>query len=128
MIDIHIPFSLKAEVVEIDDHLPSFQIDLNASLDGFSLLGSVNTKMWIRCEEWDRFSEALDDNLAAELLNLDGKPILTIDVNNYEKNIAVTIEKKFGDSRSIDFKIQSPLDEEEYGIIKRQIKDFAKWW
>ena len=56
------PYGFKLDVIEIDEHTPSFKVEISIQIAQFIHRCSYGGKLWIECSEWDRFINSLKDD------------------------------------------------------------------
>lgn len=123
-IKINYPISFDLSVIETDDRIPSFKIELINDLSELTGEFKFIHRYWVSNESWDKFIE----NPFNGLEDLDGvKRFLlmqkNIDIYIFEINMSFKAT-----SKEVSNVIRYTLNTEEKIILVNKFEDFLRWW
>ena len=126
-IEISRPLFLSIEVLEVDENIPSFRIEMKISVNQFQNYFQYTGEFWIKCDEWDSFEKNLEFN--SESINsfqdIDEDMRLTIHLD--ELTWSVKKVSKFT-NQDISLIFRATINDDEFSSIFREFSDFPKWW
>lgn len=123
-IKIYNPVNLEIAIIEIDEHIPSFKIEIRILLSELKGESNLMITCWISTASWDKFL----GNLYEGLVDFDGvKRFLLIQENSdgyiFEVNTSFNATTK-----EVHSLLRFTITEEEKIILLNKFKDFPKWW
>lgn len=130
-INLERPLSLKLEVVEIDDHVPSMRVEVEIVVKQFQHALQYEGAFWIACEDWDRFKETLGslERGEAVLQDMNGYFMLGIHQDSSGLSLSWNFTKvDLGGGRKTEVAFSSNIDDDMLGKIKDEFSEFPSWW
>ena len=130
LINIKIPVSLKMEIVEIDNRLPSFKMEVE--LNVHHPTGKISyyaDDIWFDCLAWDDFISNLQINkrTTVKLENMSNN--FRIEVSGESGKFALFCEEmNIGNGGISSVLFSAPIDDDGIAHIKGQFLSFEKWW
>jgi len=123
-IKIYDPVNLELSIIEIDDRIPSFKIEIRIFLSELKGESRLIVTFWVSNESWDRFIEdpyegLVDFDETIRLLLIQGE----IGYYFFEVNTSFqTITK------GIYSILRLTIKEEEKNVLLDKFKNITKWW
>ncbi|WP_222423183.1 hypothetical protein, partial [Yersinia thracica] len=113
-------------IVEIDEHLPSMKIDIKVSIKKFSYSLNLNTQVWIECEMFSKFIEAMSNSEIAIFNDMNRLFDLTIDTIKGRLHWSCAKEDLNGCMTIA--KGEEILTTESRDAIYNTFNDHPRWW
>lgn len=130
-IEIEQPISLRLEVFETDDHVPSMHVNVQVVVSQFQHVCRYDGTFWIECASWDRFSDALRDSSWQEAVLQDMSGYFMLALHRTGETLRFVWEyakTDIGDDRKMKAMFSSKIDDDTFAKIKREVLDFPIWW
>lgn len=131
-LQIRKPFLLEVKLVEIDEHLPSFKVELEFEMSNIRgrFLNAVS--VWFHCKEWDQFQDQLAGLASFNLKEANLKDLekdLKIKIWRSDEGMYFELSCFLREKRGgITSTINLAINEDELGVFKSSINAFDKWW
>lgn len=125
------PFSVRMDVVETDDRVPSLRLDVKIDVSQFHHDLSFRGSVWIECAAWSRFVEALAHlpPQGAMLADMNGRSSMSIQRNGEHHRMSWVLKKTDSSgTQTSTIELVARLDQNELVVIKREFEDFPVWW
>lgn len=122
-LEIFEPFPLSFIVKDFEENLPSLQLEWHWKILEFQSIMEFNKKSWFHCQIWDIFVNNLKQDTTSTLHNLDEDFFIEI-----KPFIHIKLNLRRDKQHKIDFELISPLDNENYKIVKEKFLNFDTFW
>lgn len=124
------PFTLRMEVVETDDHVPSMRVETKITITQFQHTFSYQGTFWFECASWSNFANALNDSSRdAVLKDMSDYFVLAIRENEGRKILSWEFKKAdAGGAKKATVAFSAEIDDDMLGKIKREFTEFPAWW
>jgi hypothetical protein len=124
------PFSLRMEIVETDDHVPSMRVETKVIIMQFQHTFSYQGSFWLECASWDSFASALNaSSQDAVLKDMNEYFILAIRGSEGKRILSWEFKKAdAGGAKKTAIMFSAEIDDDMLGKIKREFTEFPAWW
>ncbi len=124
------PFSLRMEVMETDDHVPSMRVATTIVITQFQHIFTYQGAFWLECASWSDFADALDDSSRDPVLKDMGEHfVLSIRKIQEKKIISWEFTKTdINGAKKTTVAFSAEIDDDMLGRIKREFTEFPAWW
>jgi hypothetical protein len=133
-ISISQPISITMEVVEVDDYLPSLKMLVKCHIEHPTVFFTYQaTDIWFDCSQWDEFVQSLSQleaKIEIEATLVDMSECLESKISNVQNQLQFNFSCKELNVGEVITKINisCQIDFEILSLIKREYRDFPKWW
>ncbi|WP_320053523.1 hypothetical protein [uncultured Acetobacteroides sp.] len=123
-IKIYDPINLELSIIEIDNLMPSFKIEMRISLSELKGESKLIVTFWVSNESWDRFIEdpyngLVDFDETIRLLIIQGE------IGDYFFEVNTSFQTITKGIYSI---LRVTIKEEEKNVLLDKFKSITKWW
>ena len=125
------PFGFQLEILETDDHIPSFRINVHIAIEQFQHKYQYEGNFWIECSVWDSFVHALQHPSAETTSLHDMSEHFALSIQNTAQGLVLKWEfskKDVGGKRQMAAHFISSIDEEVLAKIRQSFEGFPVWW
>ncbi|MFI5161723.1 MAG: hypothetical protein ACHQHN_10630 [Sphingobacteriales bacterium] len=129
MTDIQFKFnslSIQFKLIEIEDRLPSFQLQMSVQINQFIREFGYSGKLWFQCHSWDSFITALGTSGEIATLNSMSDEDFVFTVSSEEANVKIKTQSTDGTTTMLHH--AHPLTDDTFTIIKNAFLEFDRWW
>jgi len=132
-IDIEKPFRFRMDLVETDDRLPSFRVQVVVDAEHCGHRVGYRGTLWFECSKWDEFVAGLDnvDDVGTSLVSMDRDFTYSIRLAHGEPTVWWGMkrgDKIDGKVEVVQVNLRFQIDEETLAQIRNHFTQFARWW
>lgn len=133
-IEVNQPIQLTICLMDIEEYLPSFRVELSCQLPhptGTFTYGADD--IWFTCEEWDRFVSELH-GFARNQVNLailrDASTYFQFSLSKQASQVVVSIACREPESGAASGRLtyQTTLDAAAVAALEQAFAEFPRWW
>jgi hypothetical protein len=122
--------SLKMEIIEIEERMPSFILKVDASIKhNGGVFQYTDNALWFECDVWDSFvDESSGKAIGTTILtSMNGVFKLAISKTDETLKLVIRIKDSFNNAES-ELMFCQKLTDDLFAGIKKAFQEFPKWW
>lgn len=131
-IEIEQPVSLRLEVIDTDDHVPSMRVDAKIVVTQFQQVFSYGGTFWIECASWDGFTQLLLAPLGEEIALRDMSGYFTLALCRTNDGLSLVwkyAKEDVGNNyRKLEVAFTAAIDDDMLAKIRDEFREFPVWW
>jgi uncharacterized protein YjaG (DUF416 family) len=130
-IKIEQPITLRLEVFETDDHVPSMHVNAQIVVPQFQHTCRYDGTFWIECASWDGFTDSLRTSSWREAVLRDMSGYFMLALRRTDEAVRLVWEFAKTDvcnDLRMNVMFSSEIDDDMLGKIKNEFLDFPAWW
>lgn len=129
-IEFERPFSLRMDVIETDDHVPSMRVETKIVVAQYQHTLSYQGSFWIECAELSRFANALTDTTqGATLKDISECFCLSVSEADGNRILSCVFERtEIDGKKKAGFALSCVVDDDVMEEVRRSFREFPAWW